>query len=143
MDSSSFSCHLCPRDVKPDNILLDEQGECLELWDPERSVGTLSRTWKTMSCPLSTGHAHLTDFNIATIIKDGERATALAGTKPYMGKPKASDDTWPCRAMPLPPSLLHSQIQSHKGIDRKGFYMINLIHAEKSVGVHERHGMEK
>uniref|UniRef100_A0A3B4B0X1 Protein kinase domain-containing protein n=1 Tax=Periophthalmus magnuspinnatus TaxID=409849 RepID=A0A3B4B0X1_9GOBI len=29
-------------------------------------------------------HAHLTDFNIATIIKDGERATALAGTKPYM-----------------------------------------------------------
>lgn len=32
------------------------------------------------------GHAHLTDFNIATIIKDGERATALAGTKPYMGK---------------------------------------------------------
>uniref|UniRef100_A0A3P9K829 Serine/threonine kinase 32C n=1 Tax=Oryzias latipes TaxID=8090 RepID=A0A3P9K829_ORYLA len=33
---------------------------------------------------LSPGHAHLTDFNIATIIKDGERATALAGTKPYM-----------------------------------------------------------
>lgn len=34
---------------------------------------------------LVLGHAHLTDFNIATIIKDGERATALAGTKPYMG----------------------------------------------------------
>uniref|UniRef100_A0A8D1GJH5 Serine/threonine-protein kinase 32C n=1 Tax=Sus scrofa TaxID=9823 RepID=A0A8D1GJH5_PIG len=33
---------------------------------------------------LLTGHAHLTDFNIATIIRDGERATALAGTKPYM-----------------------------------------------------------
>uniref|UniRef100_A0A8C9ARX0 Serine/threonine kinase 32C n=1 Tax=Prolemur simus TaxID=1328070 RepID=A0A8C9ARX0_PROSS len=33
---------------------------------------------------LPAGHAHLTDFNIATIIKDGERATALAGTKPYM-----------------------------------------------------------
>uniref|UniRef100_G1PK44 Serine/threonine-protein kinase 32C n=1 Tax=Myotis lucifugus TaxID=59463 RepID=G1PK44_MYOLU len=41
---------------------------------------------RDVRCCLSllAGHAHLTDFNIATIIKDGERATALAGTKPYM-----------------------------------------------------------
>jgi hypothetical protein len=56
-----------------------------------------------VACPLLAGHAHLTDFNIATIIKDGERATALAGTKPYMGKPNATPTT-PPRPQP-PPSL--------------------------------------
>uniref|UniRef100_A0A8C6WXZ6 Serine/threonine kinase 32C n=1 Tax=Neogobius melanostomus TaxID=47308 RepID=A0A8C6WXZ6_9GOBI len=38
----------------------------------------------TLALDYLQSHAHLTDFNIATIIKDGERATALAGTKPYM-----------------------------------------------------------
>lgn len=42
---------------------------------------------------VSLGHAHLTDFNIATIIKNEERATALAGTKPYMGTVRS--DLWP------------------------------------------------
>lgn len=45
---------------------------------------------------LLTGHAHLTDFNIATIIKDGERATALAGTKPYMGERRPLARCWAC-----------------------------------------------
>lgn len=49
------------------------------------------------------GHAHLTDFNIATIIKDGERATALAGTKPYMGEARPSQPTAPAS---LPAGLL-------------------------------------
>lgn len=45
---ADFLVTFCPpRDVKPDNILLDEQGECLELWDTERSVGTLPGIWKT------------------------------------------------------------------------------------------------
>ncbi|XP_011869611.1 PREDICTED: serine/threonine-protein kinase 32B isoform X2 [Vollenhovia emeryi] len=43
------------RDIKPDNILLDEEG-----------------------------HAHVTDFNIATVLEDGQLATSMSGTKPYM-----------------------------------------------------------
>ncbi|KAK3750789.1 hypothetical protein QZH41_015332, partial [Actinostola sp. cb2023] len=43
------------RDVKPDNILLDEKG-----------------------------HVHLTDFNIATVLEEGTLATSMSGTKPYM-----------------------------------------------------------
>ncbi|ELU01456.1 hypothetical protein CAPTEDRAFT_92464 [Capitella teleta] len=43
------------RDIKPDNILLDENG-----------------------------HVHITDFNIATELLDGQLATSLSGTKPYM-----------------------------------------------------------
>ncbi|KAH0956788.1 hypothetical protein HN011_009814 [Eciton burchellii] len=43
------------RDIKPDNILLDEEG-----------------------------HAHVTDFNIATVLEEGQLATSMSGTKPYI-----------------------------------------------------------
>ncbi|XP_054709774.1 serine/threonine-protein kinase 32B-like [Uloborus diversus] len=43
------------RDIKPDNILIDD-----------------------------AGHAHITDFNIATFVRDGEVVTSVSGTKPYM-----------------------------------------------------------
>ncbi|KAK4875412.1 hypothetical protein RN001_011834 [Aquatica leii] len=49
------SKHIVHRDIKPDNILLDEEG-----------------------------HMHLTDFNIAAVIKDGQLASSMSGTKPYI-----------------------------------------------------------
>lgn len=32
------------------------------------------------------GHVHITDFNIATVLKNGQLAVSMSGTKPYMGK---------------------------------------------------------
>ncbi|KAG8439301.1 hypothetical protein GDO86_005500 [Hymenochirus boettgeri] len=49
------SKNIIHRDIKPDNILLDEQG-----------------------------HVHITDFNIATLVTKGTKITTVAGTKPYM-----------------------------------------------------------
>ncbi|CAL1291969.1 unnamed protein product [Larinioides sclopetarius] len=43
------------RDIKPENILIDD-----------------------------AGHVHITDFNIATIVKENEAVTSVTGTKPYM-----------------------------------------------------------
>ena len=45
------------RDIKPDNILLDERG-----------------------------HVHLTDFNIAVHFSDRRLLTGVAGSLAYMGK---------------------------------------------------------
>ncbi|XP_061472920.1 serine/threonine-protein kinase 32A [Rhineura floridana] len=49
------SRNIIHRDIKPDNILLDEQG-----------------------------HTHITDFNIATVLTKDMQITNIAGTKPYM-----------------------------------------------------------
>ena len=49
------SKNIVHRDVIPDNILLDD-----------------------------AGHAHLTDFNVASFVENGALLRNLAGTKPYM-----------------------------------------------------------
>lgn len=82
------------RDVKPDNILLDGGVSRGHEW-PKPQLGDgvphpqdmIPQTVALSS--FLTGHAHLTDFSIATIIKDGERATALAGpSRTWVSSPR-------------------------------------------------------
>lgn len=56
---------------------------CIERCSVVRSLLNVDGT--IISLLFCLGHAHVTDFNIATVLEDGELATSMSGTKPYIG----------------------------------------------------------
>ena len=63
----------------------------MQLWNIALQDHALPRSLLTCSnirykvCWHIAGHVHITDFNVASIIKGDELATSMSGTKPYMG----------------------------------------------------------
>ena len=45
----------------------------------------LCKCYDDVTSMMLVGHIHLTDFNVAIQLQEGQSATALSGTKPYMG----------------------------------------------------------
>ncbi|KAF2346734.1 Protein kinase domain [Trinorchestia longiramus] len=85
MNFSSRIFHYLYRDIKPDNMLLDGEGH-VHLTDFNVAIELHEGELATSLSGTKPymGHVHLTDFNVAIELHDGELATSLSGTKPYM-----------------------------------------------------------
>ena len=73
------------RDIKPDNLLLDEHGTFLFFQLLSFFGYKETNKQKRKKKKKKKGHIHLTDFNVAVRVKPDKVLTAAAGTRAYMG----------------------------------------------------------
>ena len=82
-----ISYHLEKEGRFPVNRVQLYTAECALAIDYLRSKMIIHRDIKPANMLLdSKGHVHLTDFNVACIVREGRPNLSMTGTRPYMGE---------------------------------------------------------